>query len=142
MQRVFGIGTLVVENNLIELAIDSDGEIGIHVHDDALSPQAPDHVHDCISIRGNKLRYLDGQFDSGYAGSGIQIGGAKSLIVSNNVVELAPADPLQDFRCGAVTYFNNKSPAGALIQGLNGDSQTKYSELETEAEDALVLTLL
>jgi hypothetical protein len=41
-------------------------------------------------------------------------------------------------RCGNV--LQQQEP-GALIQGLNGDSQTKYSELETEAEDALLFTL-
>lgn len=39
-------------------------------------------------------------------------------------------------------YFNNKTPSGALIQGLNGVSNQKYSELETESEDALLMTLI
>jgi hypothetical protein len=112
------------------------------VHDAAASLQSPDHVHGDILVRGNKIGYLDGQFDPGYEGSGIQIDGAKNVIVSDNVVECAPLNPLQDFRCGAVTYFNNKTPAGALIQGYNGVEQTKYSELETEAEDTLLLTLM
>jgi len=62
--------------------------------------------------------------------------------VQNNVLEIAPSNPIQDFRCGTVKYFNNKTPAGALIQGVNGLANTKYGELETDAEDAFVVAFL
>ena len=103
--------------------------------------------HGDIIIRDNHLRYVDGiisQAPSGspLAGIAVQIAGAKNLIVKNNVVDLAPANPIQNFRCGAVTYFENKTPGGVLIQGFNALAGTHYSELETLAEDALVLNLI
>jgi hypothetical protein len=85
---------------------------------------------------------LDGAFDASYVGYGIQVNGAKNLLVRNNVVECAPASPIRNNRCGSVKYFNDKTPAGLLIQGINeANSNKKYDELETDAEDALVLAL-
>jgi hypothetical protein len=125
---------------VVELATGSDGLIGIHIDDNGLSPQATDYVHGDVVIRQNKIRYLEGWFDPAWSGVGVKIAGAKNVIVSENVVECAPANPIKDFRCGTVTYFHNDTPAGALIQGYDGVANSKYSELETEAEDALLLT--
>ena len=138
---------MVVEGNTIELATltsaPPNAPIGIHLDDNALSSQAPDYAHGDVIIRDNKIRYLDGQFDSSYSGYGIQINGAKNLLVRNNVVECYPSNPLRNNRCGSVKYFNDKTPAGVLIQGINeGNSNKKYDELETDAEDALVLALM
>jgi hypothetical protein len=141
-EKVYGVGNLVVEGNVVELATGSDGLIGIHVHDNELSLQATDYAHGDVVIRGNKVRYLQGLSDHGWAGEGIRVAGAKNVIVSENVVECAPANPIKDFRCGTVTYFHNDTPAGALIQGYDGVANSKYSELETEAEDALLLTVI
>ena len=74
-------------------------------------------------------------------GSGIQVEGAENVIVENNVVEVIPVNPLKNLRCGSVKYFNNTKPDGTLIQGFNDDTDKKYDELETEAEDALVLSM-
>ncbi len=142
MQKVYGVAKLVVEGNTIELATGSTGLIGIHVDDSGLSPQTPDYAHGDVIIRDNKIRYVDGAFDPSYSGYGIQVNGAKNLLVRNNAVESAQTNPLRNNRCGSVKYFNDKTPAGALIQGINeGNSNKKYDELETDAEDALVLAL-
>lgn len=142
MQKIFGVAKLVIEGNTIELATGSTGQIGIHVDDNSLSPQTPDYAHGDVIIRDNKIRYLDGQFDTGYTGYGIQVNGAKNLLVRDNVVEAVPANPIRNNRCGSVKYFNDKTPAGGLIQGVNeAASNKKYDELETDAEDALVLSL-
>ena len=142
MQKIFGVAKLVVEGNTIELATGSTGLIGIHLDDASLSPQAPDYAHGDVIIRDNKIRYLDGQFDTSYTGYGIQANGAKNLLARNNVVESVPANPIRNNRCGSVKYFNDKTPAGVLIQGIDeGNSNKKYDELETDAEDALVLAL-
>jgi len=140
--RVFGIAKLVVEGNTIELAIGSTGLIGIHLDDNGLASQAPDYAHGDVIIRDNKIRYLDGFFDSSCNGWSLQVNGAKNLLVRNNVVECFPPNPLRNNRCGSVKYFNDKTPAGVLIQGINeAASNKKYDELETDAEDALVLAL-
>jgi hypothetical protein len=141
-EKVYGVGKLVVEGNVVELATGSDGLIGIHVDDNGLSPQATDYAHGDVVIRQNKIRYLDGWLDPAWSGEGIRVAGAKNEIVSENIVDCAPANPIKDFRCGTVTYFHNDTPAGALIQGYDGVANSKYSELETEAEDALLLTVI
>jgi hypothetical protein len=141
-ERVFGIAKLVVEGNTIELATGSTGLIGIHLNDNSLASQAPDYAHGDVIIRDNKIRYVDGAFDTSYTGYGIQINGAKNLLVRNNVVEAVQTPLLRNNRCGSVKYFNDKTPAGVLIQGVDeGNSNKKYDELETDAEDALVLAL-
>lgn len=141
MQKAFGVAKLVVESNTIELATGSNGLIGIHLDDNSLSPQTPEYAHGEVIIRDNKIRYVDGLFETGYTGYGIQVNGVKNLLVRNNVVDTVPADPIRNLRCGSVDYFNDKTPGGVLIQGFNEDNSRKYDELETEAEAALVLAL-
>jgi hypothetical protein len=140
VKKVFGVGRLIVERNTIELATGSTGQVAIHVDDAGLALQPPDYVHGDVLVRENKIRYTDGQFDAAFDGRGLEVNGAKHVIVGQNVVECAPANPLRNARCGAATYFHNTTPAGALIQGFDGT--VKYSELETEAEDALVAALI
>ncbi len=83
------------------------------------------------------------RFDTSYTGYGVQANGAKNLLVRNNVVEAVQTPLLRNNRCGSVKYFNDKTPAGVLIQGVDeGNSNKKYDELETDAEDALVLALM
>lgn len=144
MQKVIGVSKLLMEGNAIELATGATGELAIHLKDVGTSSaaQPPDYPHGDIIIRQNRIRYLDGQFDSGYNGSGIEIDGAKNVIVSDNLAICAPISPIKEFRCGTATFFNNKSPSGALIQGFDGDTNIKYGELETAADDALLMTLL
>lgn len=145
MQKILGIGRLVVESNTVELATGTTGLIGIQLADteaDGTSTQqTPDFRHGDVIVRQNKVRYVDGAYDPGWSGEAVKIAGAQRVVVSENVVDLA--NPLiRNFRCGTATYYHNTTPSGALIQGLNGVGGTKYSELETEAEDALLLTLI
>jgi hypothetical protein len=148
MQKVIGVGRLLVEENTIELAPGNLSPMPLAIEvadteaDESSTKQTPDYRHGDIVIRENRIRYLDGALDAGWSGQAMKVAGAKNVIVAHNVIECAPANPLRSFRCGAVTYFNNKTPAGALIRGLDGVSQIKHSELETEAEDALLMTLI
>jgi hypothetical protein len=149
VQKVLGAGNVLVEGNVIELATGGTVEIpAIHV-DDGKSDTTPDssvdtpaYVHTEAIVRSNKIRYLNGDFETSFKGVGVRVSGSRNAIIRDNVVESGPMNPIKDFRCGTVKYSNNKTPAGALIQGYNGVTNQKYSELETEAEDALVLTLL
>ena len=68
--------------------------------------------------------------------------GTGALIVQSNVMELQPANPLRNERCGTVSYFNNTDPGGTLLRGYNTITTKKYVELADEAEDALMLALL
>lgn len=134
-ERVFGIAKLVVEGNTIELATGSSGLIGIHLNDNALASQAPDYAHGDVIIRDNKIRYVDGAFDASYTGYGIQINGAKNLLVRNNVVEAVQTPLLRNNRCGSVKYFNDKTPAGVLIQGVDeGNSNKRTTRLKSSGK--------
>jgi len=141
LEKVFGTGKVIVEANAMQLGNESDGDVAVQIDDDALASQTPDHVHGEVIIRQNAVSYVDEVFDGGYTGIGIHVRGAKNLNVQNNVVDVQPANPLQDLRCGSVKYFNNQKPDGTLIRGYKDDTDQLYNELETDAEDALVLAL-
>jgi hypothetical protein len=143
MQKVFGLNKLLVEGNNVELAAGSTAAAAIQVHDGEPASQTPDCVHGDIAVRGNTVRYVDGLFDPSYTGYAIEMNGVKNLAVRDNVVDCAPANPIRNRRCGSVTYFNNKTAAGALVQGVNVDqSNKKYDELATDAEDAFLLAFM
>jgi hypothetical protein len=62
----------------------------------------------------------------------------QDAIIEDNVIDLASLIPIQYYKCDAVSYFNNATPAGALIQGvdLSQVGSPKKSELTTDVEDA------
>ncbi len=145
-KKVFSSDKLLVEGNIVELATGSTGIMGIHIHDNGSGTAAPtpDGVHGEVMIRNNHIRYLDGAFDASYAGRGIEVNGAKNLLIHNNVLNVVEAsndERLRDARCIAVKYFNNRVPDGVLVRGVNKDSSKKYDELETDAEDAFVMAM-
>jgi len=145
VQKVFTLGRAIVERNVVELNQGTAGQIiAIHVADNDSSGvgQMPDYAHGDLIIRDNKVRYLDGTFNSTYVGYGLDVSGAKNLLVRNNVVECVPANPMRNQRCGALTYFNNKTPGGVLVQGWNTDKSSRYDELATDTEDAWLFALL
>ena len=145
MQRVFSASRIIVEGNIIELAPISATQlqtpIGIQVSDDSVVAVPPPYAHGDIIIRNNKIRYVDGVAPDDDGAILIEVQGAMNLIVQNNVLDTIAALPLENERCGHATYFNNRTPAGVLLRGLNEDTNVKYDELETEAEDAFVLAL-
>ncbi|MBI5387317.1 MAG: hypothetical protein HZA90_21865 [Verrucomicrobia bacterium] len=142
MQKVLGVDQALIELNTIELASDVSDPVAIHLCDHNAG-QGPDYAHGGVIIRQNKIRYVNGDAGDGWDGTALQIEGAKNALISDNLIECGPTDnPIKNFRCGTATYFNNKTPSGALIRGRDGVSNTKSSELETEAEDALLLTLI
>jgi hypothetical protein len=141
MQKVLGINRVIVEDNLIELATSSTFA-AIQVDDVNPGSQTPDYVHGDVIIRGNKIRFINGLLDPTYLGYGIEVNGAKTLTVRDNIVESALFNPLLNHRCGAVTYFNNRKPSGVLLRGLNADNNQKYTELQDEADDAFILAYL
>ena len=145
MQKVMGVNRLMVENNLIELATGTAASAAIQVDDGGTPGQAaplPDYVHGEVVIRGNKIRYLDGLFDTAYTGYGIEVNGTKYLTVKDNLVDSAVTHPIRNSRCGSATYFNNTTPAGLLIQGWNQDLSRAYDELKTQVEDAFLLAYM
>jgi hypothetical protein len=101
----------------------------------------PDYVHGDVIVRNNKVRYVEGTAPNDSGATLMDLRGAKSVIVQNNVFDTMATLPLNNRRCGSATYFNNRTPGGVLLQGWNSDAGRKYDELETLAEDALVMSM-
>jgi hypothetical protein len=153
MKKVLGVEKLVVEANVVELATFPSGQtpawpapVGIQLAADPSAAAALAYVYGDVIIRENKIRYLDGLFDPSFLGYPLNVQGARNLIVRENVLESAPPGvaPLQNSLCGSVSYFNDETPAGVLVQGVQTDAtpNKKYAELATNAEDAFVLAFL
>ena len=148
IQKLFGIDRLLIEGNLISLATQTSGDlIGIQLEDlqptSLQDPIYPAYQHGQVIFRNNKVRYVDGAYQTSpaFVGYGIQTFGARSAIVQDNIVESVPANPIRHERCATIQYFNNRTPAGVLVRGYDSVAGRKLDELETEAEDALVLSM-
>ena len=67
---------------------------GVLVDDENFVSTSTVFANGRIIIRDNRIHYVDGLMNSGPVGQGISVEGASELIVRNNVLELAPADPI------------------------------------------------
>ena len=139
VQKVFSVGRVIIEGNIIELRQGISNQRAIQASDNASSTPAYDYVYGDVIIRNNKLRYVDGATPNDSGATLIEVQGVKNVIIQNNVLDTIATAPLTDARCANATYFNNRTPAGVLVQGKNNDSGRKYDELETDAEDAFVM---
>ena len=117
VQKVMGVGRLVVEGNTIELATSPTGLQAIYVNDQNHG-LGPDYAHGDAIIQNNRIRYLDGAAPVDATATALQAHGIKNLIVRNNVVESANPQPLQNTRCGHATYLDNRTTAAALMARL------------------------
>jgi hypothetical protein len=142
LQKVFGATRLVIERNTIELVPSADGLAGIELTDLGGSVSlAPDYGYGDVIIRDNLIRYVDGAFGAGYAGSGIKVAGAKLATVRNNLLECVPISPIEIQRCGAVSWFDNRTLNAALIARVDELTGKPVEEYDAAAEDALVAAL-
>ena len=101
----------------------------------------PPYPHGEVIIRNNIIKMVDGQTDPAFGAWGIFVPGAKRVVVEDNIVDVTNANPIREWRSGTVRLFNNRTAAGALIQGVNGNSLIKRSELPVEIEDATLLSI-
>jgi len=97
-------------------------------------------------IRRNIIRHVDGASDPAgmEKGAAIQVSGCGKLIVEENVVDLNRTTPIEFSFCDKVRFFNNRTPSGTLIQGVNvtdAPNNIESSELTTDIEDAALLAL-
>jgi hypothetical protein len=134
---------LIIEGNTIELHGDTNDTettvaVAIDLYD--FGSSSSKRCEQAL-VRNNKLRFQEENPQSTFKGRGIRVCGTDALIVENSVVDLFVANPLKNYRCGDVKYFNNATPAGVLIQGYNAVAQTLYGEPATDAEDAILLAL-
>ena len=147
IKKVFGVERVLVEGNTLEISTATSGDIiGIHVDDASIGgkdPVYPAYPHGEVMVLSNRFRYVDGAFQTSppFVGYALRVNGAERLQVRDNVVESVQTNPLRNERSGSVRYFNNQKPDGTLIRGFKDDTDQRYNELETDAEDALILAL-
>ena len=141
MQKVFSAGRLIIEGNVMELRPGVSNQRAIQASDNVSTAPTYDYVYGDVIIRNNKIRYVDGAAPNDSGATLIEVQGTKSLMVQSNILDTIATQPLANRRCGSTTYFNNRTPGGVLLRGVNKDNNNQYDELETEAEDAFVLAL-
>jgi hypothetical protein len=150
---------LLIEKNVFEIlpSVDSALQRSIAINI-AADPVPPYNTGDFrafgnVTVRGNVVRYLPAPDGQPLAGN-VTLDDAVLLtyvtlgLVENNIIDCANSRPLRHFKSGIVNYFNNRTPAGALIRGVLDDRSTgsqvliPQDELTTLIQDALSLGFL
>jgi hypothetical protein len=93
-----------------------------------------------LVIRNNVVRIMDGLPEPLALNTGISVSYCENALIEDNVIDLPKANPIVAANCTNLRFFNNRTPAGQLIQGVVGT--TKQDELTTFIEDAAVLAIL
>jgi hypothetical protein len=140
-RKVHGVSRAFVEGNVIELAQVS-GAVAVAVadnNDPNPYSELPDYVHGDVIIRNNKVRYVNGAPPNDGGATLIDLKGIKNVIVQNNVLDTVATLPFQATRCGAQSYFDNRTVGGALLS-VSGFTASDFDEtLAFPAEDAFVM---
>lgn len=145
-QRAWGVDRLVVEDNVIELREAFSYEYGfpiaIAVLDEALIDETtglPPFVHGEIVIRRNVIRFVGGAVNSALNALGIYLTGAKSIVIEENIVDLANSAAIRHDRCGAIRYFNNRTSVGNLVRGYGSGGTEPFDEIQDLIEGSILL---
>lgn len=102
-----------------------------------------------VVVRNNYVGYVStGTIGANPAGA-VFVYGATNLFVTDNLLDLeaitAPPAMMNRY-CNAVRYSENRTPAGSLKQGVRATGAVTYdlvyTELATDADDALILSIL
>jgi len=140
---IWQVGLLLVEDNLLELL--KDRKIGTLPpvaisFADELEREGP-YVFRKGIIRGNVIRQINGLHEADLFA--VSITGFEKAIIENNTIDLANPNPIRYYKCGQVYYFNNQTPGGQLILGVDrtSGSEIKQPELSRFVEDATVLSI-
>lgn len=142
VRKVFGVSRAIVEGNIIELAQVS-GAVAVAVADNNdFSPytEAPDHVHGDIIIRNNRVRYVDGAAPNDGGAVLIDLRGVQNVIVQSNVLDTIATLPIHTARCGAQSYFDNRTVAGALITVAGFTAEDFQEILDIPSDEAFTLS--
>ncbi|MBL9169700.1 MAG: hypothetical protein JNN07_18310 [Verrucomicrobiales bacterium] len=151
---VYAVKSLLIENNVIELTpvdvkptgISDRYALGVITYNN--NSGVP---YGNVIVRNNKIGYLNGQTPGNQKGSGAMLIGVNNLLVRENVLDLNPTPPspalpgltnLSNKACVSVQYFENRAPAGKLVQGFKEENNSLYTELATDADDGFILSLL
>jgi hypothetical protein len=93
-----------------------------------------------VVIRNNVVRNMDGLAEPLAFNTGINLGYCENALVEDDVIDLPASNLIAASECTNLRFFNNRNPAGQLIQGVVGT--TKQEELTTLIEDAAILAML
>jgi len=138
------VSNLVIENNIIELALSRPGYWGqptgilVLVATAQLLANLP-YLFRQVVIRGNIIRQVADPPDLYHFG--ITVFSAEKLIVENNIIDVGAARPIQFNKCGLTQFFNNQTSAGKLIPGYNQVTQEALSRIEDMIDATLLLSV-
>src|ERR1043166_8929546 len=139
------LGSLAVENNIVELAVGfgqgfwaQPTGIGLTIPNADLAALIPYTFRSAL-IRRNFVRQIDGARDTYHAA--ITTRNAEKVIAENNIIALGGSNPIGFTKCIAATFLENISPEGTVIRGHDEISGQNASETKTVVEDALLLCL-
>jgi hypothetical protein len=150
--RIWQTGRLVIENNVIELAVRSIAPYyewghagGVRMYGYFYFPPRYPLVE--VIIRGNIIRNLnDG---SAPANRAIEVAGCERVLVERNVVGTDRAHSLEHSVPPGneqIKTFNNTTPGGGLVksyvQGSDDTAPEVVTQVVTELEDVMVSAFL
>ena len=140
--RLWQVGRIVIENNVIEL-ISTIHPTGWGPPSGILflaGPLGTQYVFRQVVIRGNIIRHVDNASDPSQFPVGISPDNCENAIVENNDINLDTSIPIRQYNSATLKYFNNQTPAGKLIQGNLGDNLQNVNELTTDVDLASLLS--
>ena len=141
-KKVFGVSRAIIEGNTIELPLGDSAVRAIAMvdnNDSSPYSELPDYVHEQLIIRNNKIRYVDGAAPNDAGVTHIELKGIRNVIVQSNVLDTIADAPMASERCGAQTYFDNRTVEGGFA-GPPGPATDGYEQtLDTPSDEAFVL---
>ena len=134
------IRNLVVENNVIELALSAPPlppSFGIFLADYNNLTSLDIFLQNVI--RGNVIREADNVPDP--SSFGIALVKCENAITEQNVIDPAVGTAIVQNLSEALEYFDNESPAGSVLQAYDQQQSRKVDELTTRVEDSLMVAM-
>jgi hypothetical protein len=140
--RLWQVRRLVIENNIIELAVRSLSGYGTLTGIPAYEgrPFPPEYTVREAIIRGNVIQNLNEELASG--NRALDIGGCERLLIERNIV--GSALPMVHGLVGSVRTFNNLRPDGQLVRSYDGSVSAPevVTQVRADLEDAMVAWFL
>jgi len=135
------VGRQVVERNVVELRLSplkSGYGPPFAIGMDGANKSSPYFFVETL-LRRNIVRTLDNALDPDPSVFGITLNSFENGIVGSNIALLNQAAPIRYNFNGSVSYFNNQTPSGHLIQGASRpDPPQPVNEVTTDTDLSLI----
>jgi hypothetical protein len=149
LQEAYQDDKFLFENNVINLAVSrpefwgqpSGVQLTFAV-DDFSFLQAP--IYRQVVVCGNVIRKTDSPLDPYHIWhTGLIVRGGERSIAQRNLIDADVTHPIlfKNFLGGVAKCFNNQKPAGDLVAGYDETLQQNMSDLATDIESALLISL-